>query len=83
MSETTEVRRGGQDRRQGRAARAGAGDDASAEDIAAAVTAALAADDGVFGLADSRGRQVLVPSDKLAYVEIGESETRKVGFGTL
>ena len=57
--------------------------DASAEDIAAAVTAALAADGGVFSLADSRGRQVLVPSDKLAYVEIGESETRKVGFGSL
>ena len=57
--------------------------DLSAEQIAAAVTASLAADDGVFTLADARGRQVLVPAEKLAYVEIGESETRKVGFGTV
>jgi hypothetical protein len=55
----------------------------SAEQITAAVTAALAADDGIFSLSDARGRQVLVPAEKLAYVEIGESETRKVGFGTL
>ena len=57
--------------------------DLSAEQIAAAVTASLSSDDGLFTLADSRGRQVLVPADKLAYVEIGESETRKVGFGTV
>ena len=37
----------------------------------------------MFALADARGRQVLVPADKLAYVEIGESEARKVGFGTV
>jgi Protein of unknown function (DUF3107) len=55
----------------------------SAEQITAALTAALADDTGVFSLADARGRQVLVPAEKLAYVEIGESETRKVGFGTL
>ncbi len=57
--------------------------DLSAEQITTALTAALTADGGVFSLADSRGRQVLVPAEKLAYVEIGESETRKVGFGTL
>jgi hypothetical protein len=56
--------------------------DLSAEQVTAAVTAALT-DGGVLSLADARGRQVLVPADKLAYVEIGESETRKVGFGTL
>ncbi len=55
----------------------------SADEITAALTAALSAEGGVFALADSRGRQVLVPADKLAYVEIGESEARKVGFGTL
>jgi len=55
----------------------------SAEQITTALTAALAGDNGVFTLADARGRQILVPAEKVAYVEIGESETRKVGFGTL
>jgi Protein of unknown function (DUF3107) len=55
----------------------------SAEQITAALTTALVGDDGVFALADARGRQILVPAEKVAYVEIGESETRKVGFGTL
>jgi hypothetical protein len=34
-------------------------------------------------LSDDKGRQVMVPADKVAYVELGESETRKVGFGAL
>jgi Protein of unknown function (DUF3107) len=57
--------------------------DASAEQIEAALSAALATEHGVFSLTDARGRQVLVPGEKLAYVDIGESETRKVGFGAL
>ena len=35
----------------------------------------------VLALTDERGRQVVVPSNKLAYVEIGEPESRRVGFG--
>ncbi len=50
------------------------------DEIAAAVTEALASDTGVFKLVDEKGRQVLVPSSKLAYVEIDESVVRKVGF---
>jgi hypothetical protein len=34
-------------------------------------------------LADSKGRQVIVPSGVLGYVEIGESESRRIGFGAL
>ncbi|MFJ6278250.1 Protein of unknown function [Arthrobacter subterraneus] len=34
-------------------------------------------------LTDSKGRQVIVPSAVLGYVEIGESETRRIGFGAL
>ena len=37
----------------------------------------------VLALTDESGRRVVVPSDKLAYVEIGEPETRRVGFGAL
>jgi len=52
------------------------------EDVTAAVRAALV-DGGVLVLADAKGRQVLVPVDKLAYVEIGELSERRVGFGAI
>jgi hypothetical protein len=57
--------------------------DQSADDVAAAVEAALAPDATLFSLSDSKGRRLLVPSDKLAFVEIGESEARRVGFGAM
>jgi hypothetical protein len=57
--------------------------ESSAEEITASVAAALSSENGVFSLSDARGRQVLVPAEKLAYVEIGEAETRKVGFGAI
>ena len=53
----------------------------SAAEIEKAVAAALKADLGVLSLVDDKGRRVLVPADKLAYVEIAESEQRRVGFG--
>ena len=53
------------------------------EAILATVSAAVTGEVTVLALTDERGRQVLVPSDKLAYVEIGEPETRKVGFGAM
>ncbi|MEI8080243.1 MAG: DUF3107 domain-containing protein [Actinomycetes bacterium] len=36
---------------------------------------------GTLILKDIKGRQVLVPADKIAYIEIGEPEQRRVGFG--
>ncbi|HXW47737.1 MAG TPA: DUF3107 domain-containing protein [Streptosporangiaceae bacterium] len=36
---------------------------------------------GVFALADEKGGRVLVPADKIAYVELGGNEVRRVGFG--
>ena len=56
---------------------------ASADEVAAAVRAALTDDAGLLVLSDDKGRQVMVPAEKVAYVELGESETRKVGFGAL
>ena len=53
----------------------------SPEEVAALVSSALA-DGGVLTLVDDKGRRVLVPAEKLAYVEIAESETRRVGFGS-
>ena len=55
----------------------------SPEDVAALVGEALRADLGVLTLVDDKGRRVLVPADKLAYVEIAEAEQRRVGFGAL
>lgn len=55
----------------------------SADEVAKAVSDALKADLGVLTLVDERGRRVLVPADKLAYVEIAESEQRRVGFGAM
>jgi hypothetical protein len=42
---------------------------------------ALADDDAVLWVADKRGREVAVPSSKVAYVEIGSpAEGRRIGF---
>ncbi|HEX2498066.1 MAG: DUF3107 domain-containing protein [Actinomycetes bacterium] len=53
------------------------------DEIEAAVSAALKDDDGVLTLADERGRKLLVPAERLAYVEIGEQVERRVGFGAM
>ena len=34
-------------------------------------------------LTDEKGRQIIVPSNVLGYVEIGAEEVRRVGFGAL
>jgi hypothetical protein len=54
------------------------------EDVESAVSAALA-DGGskLLSLADEHGRKILVPAERVAYVEIGEHATRKVGFGAI
>ncbi|MDO8732275.1 MAG: DUF3107 domain-containing protein [Actinomycetota bacterium] len=49
-------------------------------DVAKAVDEAIASG-GVLKLNDDKGRTVLVPAEKIAYVEIGPSSARKVGFG--
>lgn len=40
-------------------------------------------DGAMLSLTDDRGRTVLVPAAKIAYVEIGPSASRKVGFGSM
>jgi hypothetical protein len=37
--------------------------------------------DGVFAVTDERGRKVLIPVGKIAYVDLGEENARRVGFG--
>ena len=53
----------------------------SPEDVQAAVSKAI--DSGsVLTLTDDRGRTVVVPGTKIAYVEIGAPAGRRVGFGS-
>jgi hypothetical protein len=37
----------------------------------------------VFTLSVTKGGKVLVPADKVAYLEFGPQETRRVGFGNI
>jgi hypothetical protein len=52
----------------------------SFEEIERALTAAVA-DGGVFVLKDDKGGRVLVPADKIGYVDVDVTETRRIGFG--
>ena len=56
------------------------------EETAAAVESAFAkavADGGLLSLTDERGRKVLVPASRIAYLEIGQEHVRRVGFGAV
>ena len=53
--------------------------DESPDSVAEQVADALS-NGGVLTLADSKGRRVLVPVEKLAYVEIGHGTIGQVGF---
>ncbi|QDP96425.1 DUF3107 domain-containing protein [Microlunatus elymi] len=58
----------------------------SSADIEKAVSKALEATDpklAVLSLTDEHGRKVLIPSDKIAYIDIGEENGRRVGFGAV
>lgn len=58
-------------------------DDADGESVRAEVDAALAGDTTMLWVTDKKGRRVGVPTDKLAYVEIGSPEAdRRIGFGS-
>lgn len=54
--------------------------DQTADQVAKAVSDAVT-QGGTVTFADVRGKQLILPIDKLAYVEIGEPEQRRVGFG--
>ena len=45
--------------------------------------ASAVVDGTVFSLTDERGRKVMIPASKIAYVDLGEENTRRVGFGSV
>jgi Protein of unknown function (DUF3107) len=50
-------------------------------EVEKAITDALDKDSGVLALTDEKGRRFLVQASKIAYVEIGAADIRRVGFG--
>jgi hypothetical protein len=52
----------------------------SPEEIQAMVTDALRSSHGVLTLVDDKGRRFMVPASRVAYIEIGPSDSRRVGF---
>lgn len=52
----------------------------SGDEIEAEVSKALTGESAVLSLSDTKGRRVIVPSEKLAYVELGTPTAGQVGF---
>lgn len=53
--------------------------DMSADAVAKAVSDAMAG--ATLDLVDSKGRRIVVPSNAVGYVDIGEETKNRVGFG--
>ena len=52
----------------------------SSDEIEKTVSEALKTETGLLSLTDSKGRRVIVPVDRLAYVELGTPTAGQVGF---
>jgi hypothetical protein len=56
--------------------------DQTPEEIESLVASALKDSAGTLSLVDDKGRRFVVPSARVAYVEIGTADSRRVGFAT-
>ena len=54
--------------------------DAEPDELAAIITEAWSANE-IVELEDTKGRKILVPAEKISFVELGASTRRRVGFG--
>ncbi|MGH3835440.1 MAG: DUF3107 domain-containing protein [Pseudonocardiaceae bacterium] len=52
----------------------------SPDQVEALVTEALQNTQGLLTLVDDKGRRYMVPASRVAYVEIGPADSRRVGF---
>ena len=59
--------------------------DATAEEIERDLAAALAVagGKGILALTTQKGGRVLVPADKVAFIEFSTDQARRVGFGNI
>jgi predicted methyltransferase len=53
---------------------------ATSDEVERSLTKALK-DGGMFSVRDEKGGLVLVPAEKIGYIELSGSEQRRVGFG--
>lgn len=51
------------------------------DEVEQALTKALSTGQGLFTLDTEQGERVIVPVEKLAYIDVGDTEPRRVGFG--
>jgi hypothetical protein len=56
-------------------------DDTDRDELISSIDKALTGDQAVLWLTDRKGRRYAIPAAKVAYVEIGGHEDRRVGFG--
>lgn len=54
--------------------------DATPDELVAAITEAWSANE-LLQLEDDKGRKILIPSDKISFVELGAPSRGRVGFG--
>jgi len=54
--------------------------DLSPDEVEALVSDALRESAGLLTLVDEKGRRYVIPSSRVAYVEIGAPDSRRVGF---
>ena len=50
------------------------------DEVEELVATALKSVDGQLVLTDERGRKVIVPANLIAYIDIAQADTRRVGF---
>lgn len=54
--------------------------DATPDELVAAITEAWSANE-LLQLEDDKGRKILIPTDKISFVELGAPSRGRVGFG--
>jgi hypothetical protein len=52
----------------------------SSDEIEKTLSEALKSESGLLSLTDSKGRRVIIPADRLAYLELGTPTAGQVGF---
>lgn len=54
--------------------------DMAAKDVKHRISEAIA-NDTVFELTDDKGASIIVPADRIGYIELGAEAKRRIGFG--